>query len=80
MGLKPRSLAALLTPPIAAGFGRRDAGEDAKTEKDRRPKTEVKPLITIHQIDPKITKKPTTSPSEGSSKNCPVPCALSTVL
>ena len=28
MGLKPRSLAALLTPPIAAGFGRRDAGED----------------------------------------------------
>ena len=48
-----------------------------KTE-DRRRKTEVKPLI-IHQLDPKITKKPTTSPSEGSSKNCPVPCAPPTL-
>ena len=28
MGLKPRSLAALLTPPIAAGFGGRDAAEE----------------------------------------------------
>jgi len=31
MGLKPRSLAALLTPPIAAGFGRRVAVAACRT-------------------------------------------------